>query len=194
MRVLTLPIALILSLFTYAQSDTSIFMTIRTLEGYDYQFSVPDKWQIFPQTPSMPQLQRLEFTDVALPHVANNAPLTAVCLFRRVAGDSIQVGENFVISEYNSYPDRITPMGYTWTTDTVKIATGEKALLYTTHYYRRSKASNFTRYDLITYSEQRHAAYILGFTYQYKDPTYQIEFDLKLKEYVMRIIRTLRLR
>lgn len=194
MRASTLVITLFLSIRGIAQTDTSVFMTIRTMEGYDYQFSVPEKWKYFPQTPSMPQLQRLEFTDVALPHVVNNAPLTALCLFRKVEGDSLGVGADFVINEFKSYPDRIAPAGYTYTTDSVKTATGEQAVLFTTHYYRRSKVSNFTRYDLVTYSGKRKAAYILGITYQYKDPTYQIEFDLKLKEYALRIFRTLRLR
>lgn len=194
MKLITLIFGLFLSLCLSAQNDTSVFMTIKRIEANDYIFSIPEKWKVFLMQINGPQLQRLEFTDVALPHVVNNAPLTAICLLRKLDCDSLVQGERFIVTEFTSYPDRITPPGYNYTTDTVKIASGETAILYTTHYYRRSKASNFTRYDLIVYSEKRKGAYLFGITYQYKDPTYQIEFDLKLKQYAWRVFRTFALR
>jgi len=185
---------LLTATITKAQNDTSIYRTIKHLEAQDYSFSVPEKWTAFLQQQNGPQLQKLEFTDVALPHVVNNAPLTAICLFRKIACDSIRAAQEFVVSEFSSYPDRVTPAGQDYQRDTLNIASGEQAILYSTHYYRRSKASNFTRYDMVVYSTKRQAAYWFTATYQYKDPTYQIEFDLKLKPYALRIFKTLQLR
>ena len=177
-----------------AQNDTSIYRSIKHIEAYDYVFSVPEKWTVFLQQQNGPQLQKLEFTDVALPHVVNEAPLTAICLLRKINCDSLRAAQEFVVTEFSSYPDRVTPAGQDYTTDTLNITSGEQAILYNTHYYRRSKVSNFTRYDMVAYSTKRNAAYWFTVTYQYKDPTYQIEFNYKLKSYALRIFKTLTLR
>ena len=184
----------LLALSLAAQKDTSVFNPIKHIEAYDYTFSIPYKWTVYLQQQNGPQLQKLEFTDVALPHVYNNTPLTAYCLFHKINCDSLATAEDFAIKEFSSFPDRVTPMGYTYERDTVRILSGEQAVLYTTHYYRRSKASNFTRYEMLVYSDKRKGAYWFTITYQYKDPDYRIEFDLKLKEYALRIYRTLVLR
>lgn len=194
MKSTTVCFALFFCLFTSAQNDTSIFRSIKHIEANDYLFSVPEKWTALLQQQNGPQLQKLEFTDVALPHVLNNSPLTAYCLFRKIDCDSLRAAEEFIVTEFTSFPDRITPPGYDHTTDTVTIATGEKAILYSTHYYRRSKASNFTRYDLLAYSAKRKGAYVFTVTYQYKDPNYLVEADYKLKQYAWRIFKTLVLR
>ena len=194
MKIISLFFSLAFSLFASAQNDTSIFRSIKHIEANDYVFSVPEKWTAFLQQQNGPQLQKLEFTDVALPHVLNNSPLTAICLFRKIDCDSIRAAEEFIVTEFTSFPDRVTPPGYNYTTDTVTIATGERAILYSTHYYRRSKASNFTRYDLLAYSAKRKGAYVFTVTYQYKDPNYMVEADYKLKQYALRIFKTLVLR
>jgi len=194
MKLPLLTLSLVAALFATGQTDTTIFNTIRKIEANDYVFSIPDKWTPQWQQPNGPQLQKIDFTDVALPHVVNNAPLTAVCIFRKIACDSIRAAEAFIVTDFTSYPDRITPAGYNYITDTLKIASGEQAILYSTHYYRRSKVSNYTRYDLIAYSEKRKGAYVFTVTFQYKDPTYQVEADLKFKQYMLRIFKTLVLR
>lgn len=194
MKNLLLLSCLTFSLCISAQNDTSVFKNIKHIEANEYTFRVPEKWTAYLQQQNGPQLQKLEFTDVAIPHVLNNAPLTAICLFRKIGCDSIIAAQTFAVAEFSSYPDRVTPAGRDYEMDSLTIVSGEKAILYHTHYYRRSKASNFTRYDMVVYSEKRKAAYWFTTTYQYKDPTYQIEFDLKLKEYALRIYKTLVLR
>lgn len=190
-----LSVVFILScLVLIAQTDTSIFRNISTVQTNEYTFSVPEKWHNVPQIEASSRDQKFEFTDVALPHIVNNAPLTATFVLRRLECEHAGVAKNFITTEFSSYPDRIMPAGQDYLTDSVKIASGETAELITIHYYRRSKVSNFTRYDLIAYSEKRKAAYMLTVTYQYKDPTYAIEFNLKFKEYAVRVFRTLSLR
>jgi hypothetical protein len=180
--------------FISAQNDTSVFKTIKKIQAQDYVFTVPESWTAYLQQQNGPQLQKLEFTDIALPHLVNDAPLTAMCFFRKITCDSIRAAQEFVVTEFSSYPDRITPSGQDYKRDTLNIATGEQAILYSTHYLRRSKAYNFTRYDMVVYSIKRKAAYWFTASYQYKDPTYKTEEDYKLKQYALRVFKTLQLR
>ncbi len=194
MKYLKTIVFVLLYFVSIAQTDTSVFNSTTTVETNEYTFRVPEKWHNIPQIDASSRDQKFEFTDVALPHIINNAPVTAFFVLRKTESENINHGVNFVTTEFSSYPDRVTPAGQDYQTDSIKIASGETALLITTRYYRRSKASNFTRYDLIAFSEKRKTSYMLTVTYQYKDPTYAIEFNLKLKEYAMRVFKTLVLR
>ncbi len=164
------------------------------MHAHEYVFDVPESWTAYQQQQNGPQLQKLEFTNIALPHVVNDAPLTAFCLLRKINCDSIRAAQEFVVTEFSSYPDRVTPPGQDYKRDTLNIATGEQAILYSTHYLRRGKAYNFTRYDMVVYSVKRKAAYWFTATYQYKDPTYKTEEAYKLKQYALRVFKTLQLR
>lgn len=194
MKVYLLLFSLLATTLLPAQNDSTIFNSIHKIESNDYVFSVPEKWTFYQQQKNGPQLEKLDFTDIALPHVVNNAPLTATCIFRKITCDSLKAAESFIVTEFTSYPDRITPAGFNYNTDTVTIASGEQAILYSTHYYRRSKVSNYTRLDLLAYSKKRKGAYVFTITYQYRDPTYQIEADYKLKQYATRVMKSLVLR
>lgn len=195
MKQITLTLYIFITVLAQAQNDTSIYKTIKHIEANEYKFSVPEKWTAFSQIENGPQLQKLDFTDVALPHVVNNAPLTATCLFRKIVCDSLRAAESFATTEFLSYPDRVTTAGEPdYKTDTLVIQSGETGTLFHTRYYRRSKVSNFTRYDLVVYSTKRQAAFWFTITYQYKDPNYLVETDLKLKQYALRIFKTLVLR
>lgn len=178
----------------HAQTDTTIFNVLKKAENNEYVFSVPDKWTKLPQIDNAAIDQKYEFTDVGLPHLVGTTPLTANFILRKLECDSSNAAVDFIINEFTSYPDRITPAGYNYLTDSLQIASGEMATLLTTHYYRRTKVSNFTRYDLIAYSHKRKAAYMLTITFQYKDPTYMCEVDLKMKRYATRVFKTLLLR
>ena len=177
-----------------AQKDTTVFSNIKKVETNEYVLSIPEKWNNVPQLDASSKDQKYEFTDVALPHLYNNTPLTATFILRKMECEKKSEGENFLITEFTSYPDRLCPAGYNYESDSLQILSGETASLFNTHYYRRSKVSNFSRFDLVAYSSKRKTAYLLTITYQYKDPTYIIEADLKLKQYALRIFRTLLLR
>ncbi len=177
-----------------AQKDTSIYSAIKNAEANEYVFSVPEKWNEVLLLDAAAIDRKFDFTDVALPHQYNSAPLTATFTLRKMPAADRAEAENFIINEFTAYTDRLSPAGYTYETDSLKISSGEIAALINTHFYRRSKVSNFSRYDLVAYSEKRKTAYLLTITYQYKDPTYIIEADLKLKQYAVRILKTLVLR
>jgi hypothetical protein len=177
-----------------AQTDTLIFRNMKKVETNEYVLSVPEAWKQQNHLDREMRDQRFEFTDIGLPHLLNNAPLTAYFTLRYLPCEVVSVADSFIISEFKSYPDRVAPPDYDFSTDTLFVMSGEKAQLYHTHYYRRTKASNFTRYDMVVYSEKRKTAYMLTSTFQYKDPNYMLEADLRLKSYILHIYKTLLLR
>ncbi|MFN8287873.1 MAG: hypothetical protein U0V74_14040 [Chitinophagales bacterium] len=177
-----------------AQTDSTIFNVVKKVETTDYVFSVPERWLKTSTIESTGAERRFEFTDVGLPHVINSNPLTATFTMRKFECDTVTAAIDFVLNEFVSLPDRITAAGYNYTKDSLQIASGEQATLISTHYYRRSKVFNYTRFDLVVYSHKRKAAYMLTAIYQYKDPTYACETDLKMKAYMLRVFKTLVLR
>jgi hypothetical protein len=193
----TSPIALLLFLFPLllsAQNDTTIYNVIKAVEANEYLFRVPEKWKNIPQIENSPLDEKFEFTTVGLPLTWNDAPLTAFLILRKLESDSIQQGENFIVGEFTGYTDRIQPAGETYEREPLTIASGEEATLIHSRFYRRSKVSNVTRYDLVAYSAKRKASYILTMSFQYKDPNYRVEADLNLKRYALRVFKTLVLR
>ena len=185
---------LLLPFFLSAQRDTSIYKVIKIVETNEYTFRIPEAWKKIPQAESVAIDEKFEFTSVGLPFKINDAPLTAFLILRKLPCDSIQIGETFTVSEFLGYPDRVTQAGENYQKEALTIASGETASLFHSRYYRRSKVSNFSRYDLVAYSEKRKAAYMLTITYQYKDPTYMAEADYQFRQYAVRVLKSLSLR
>jgi hypothetical protein len=179
---------------TYAQADTSVWRTTKYIERNDYIFSIPEKWQRVDQTDQAYITEKFNFNTIALPVQVNDAPLTAYFTLRKVKCDDIAFAENYVVSEFTGYTDRTTAPGYNYDTDSINIKTGEKATVYSTRFYRRTKVSNYSRFDLVAYSAKHKYAYILTVTYQYKDPTYYCEGQYMFKDYALRVFRSLQLR
>jgi hypothetical protein len=67
-------------------------------------------------------------------------------------------------------------------------------MLYSTRFFRRTKISNFTRYDLVVYSKKRKAAYMFTLLFQYHDPTYAFEAQNKLRQYAIKFFGNILLR
>jgi hypothetical protein len=177
-----------------AQRDTSAFNFISKTETNEYIISVPEKWTRYVPLDQSTKEYKFEFTGVAIPAQINNAPLVATCTTRRFVTDSINRAIDFVLGEFTGLPDRITQAGYNYDTEDLTIASGQKATLISTRFYRRSKVSNYSRYDMIVYSAKFKTAYIVTITYQYKDPSYMCETDHKFREYAFRIFKRFQVR
>ena len=179
-----------LPLGTTAQLDTTVFLSIKKVQTTEFVLDVPDLWRQTPSLNAASKDQRYEFSKVSLPQVYNNTPVTAVFTLRKFECADIRQAEDYVVTEFTSYPDRITSDGFNYTHDSLIIASGETATLFHTRYYRRTKALNFTTYYLVAYSQKRKAAYLLNITFQYRDSTYAAEEALKFREYVLRVLKT----
>ena len=194
MRVSFATILSLLFAITQAQTDTSIFKVLKGVETNEYFFKVPERWKEVPQVEASPIDEKFDFTNVGIPFKVHDAPLTAFLVLKKLECDSIGVGEKFCIDEFSSYSDRITAAGESYDTDSLTITSGERATLIHSRFYRRSKVSNFSVYNLVAHSTKRNACFILSITYKYKDATYMTEADLHFRQYSTRIFETLSLR
>lgn len=191
------PLTIILLAFPFflsAQLDTTVFLSTKKMQTTEFVLDIPELWRNTPYLNAGSKDQRYEFSEVSLPRLYKNTPVVAVFTLRKFECAGIRYAEDYVVSEFTSYPDRITADGYNYTRDSLVIASGETAALYHTRYYRRTKALNFTNYYLVAYSEKRKAAYMLTITFQYRDTSYEAEEAMKFKEYVLRVLKTFVLR
>ena len=180
--------------FVFAQTDTSVFQKSKSISVAEYVLNIPADWKPAEHSDISVKDLKYEFTGVGLPKDVNGNPLTAFFTLRRYECRNIAAAEDYIITEFSSYPDRVTPNGFNYERDSVKISSGEKATLFFTHFYRGRKLYNYSRYDLVAYSKKRKVAYMLTVTYMYKDPTYAVENSLKMKEYAIRVFSGLLLR
>jgi hypothetical protein len=172
-----------------AQTDTTVFADLKKIESHGFVMQAPYKWKVIDMADPKTEEQKFNFTGVGLPETFNNEPLTATFSVRKFECAGLETAEDYSLGIMTSYPDKITPAGYNYEKDTLKIASGETATLYSTHFYRQTKHFNFTEYNLVVYSTKRTAAYLVNIVYKYKDPTYNIEKSLHLKDYALRIYK-----
>ncbi|MBL0308250.1 MAG: hypothetical protein IPP77_00670 [Bacteroidetes bacterium] len=190
----TLFLFLSLPVLLSAQLDTMVFRSTKKIQTTEFTLDVPERWRNTPYLNAGSKDQRYEFSEVSLPLVYNNTPVTAVMTLRKFECANIRQAEDYILTEMTSYPDRVTSGNFNYSRDSLVIASGETATFYHTRYYRRAKASNFTNYYLVAYSEKRKAAYMINITFQYRDSTYEAEEAMKFKEYVLRVLNTFVLR
>ena len=194
MRVVICLILLNTSLLLNAQVDTSVFTIQKKVETSDYVFLVPGQWKNIPEVDISSKNKKFEFSGVGIPAEYKYASVLATCGLRKYECKSINSAEDYIISEFTSYPDRETEPGHNYQTDSLTILSGEKAVLYSSRYLRHNKKSNFSRFDLIAYSPKRKAAYMFTVTFQYRDPTYAFEAENGLRQYAVQFFKNILLR
>jgi len=194
MRVAYVFILCVLSFGMNAQNDTSVFTKQKEIANNEYVFLVPEQWKNIPQMDISSKDRKFEFSSVGLPKEFNHVPVTATLTLRKFDCNNISKAVDYTITEITSFPDRVTQPGHNYETDTLKILSGENATLFSSRFYRRTKITNYSRYDLIAYSKKRKAAYMFTITFQYLDPTYAFETDNKLRQYALRFFGNILLR
>ena len=194
MRIVCILLFLCLSCSIWAQNDTSVFDKQTEVATTEYVFKVPSRWKNVQQIDLTSKDRKFEITGVGLPAECNHTPVTGTLTLRKYECAKLSTAEDYIISEITSYPDRVTEAGCNYQTDTLKIASGEKATLISTRFLRRTKLSNYSRFDLIAYSKKRKAAYMFTITFQYREPTYAFEADNKLVQYALGVFERIILR
>ena len=194
MRVVFILLSLCISFSVNAQNDTSVFNKQKEIVSSDYVFSVPSGWKNIPEIDISTKDKKFEFNGIGLPAEFNHFQVTATMVLRKYECSKKNTAEDYVITEITSYPDRVTPPGHNYETDSLKILSGENATLLSTRFFRRTKVCNYSRYDLIAYSKKRRAAYMFTITFQYRDTTYAFETDNKLKQYALKVFGNILLR
>jgi hypothetical protein len=194
MRIVFILLFLHVTFWAIAQNDTAVFNKQQAVTTSEYVFYVPAQWKKAEQIDISSKDRKFDFSGVGLSTEFNHAPVTATFTLRRYECPKISVAEDYVTNEITSYPDRVTEAGHNYATDTLRILSGEKATLYSTRFFRRTKLANFSRFDMVVYSTKRKTAYMFTVTVQYRDPTYAFEADNKLKQYAIAVFKTVLLR
>jgi hypothetical protein len=194
MRLKCMLLFLYVPFLIMAQNDTSVFDKRQEVATSDYIFYVPGQWKKIQQIDASSKDRKFEFTGVGLPSEFNHIPVTATLTLRKYECPDVTRAEDYIVSEITSSPDRTTEPGCNYQTDTLKILSGEKAILLSTRFYRRTKITNYSRFDLIAYSKKRKAAYMFTIVFQYRDPTYAFEADNKLTQYALDVFDKVLLR
>jgi len=176
------------------QLDTTIFMQTSKIATNDYYFNIPEIWVQEKVAENEFKEKRFDFTGAALPRMYKSFPVKGTFTVKEIDCDSLILAKKIITEEFNAYPDKVVPPGYSFTTETYDIGSKQTALLFTNHCYRKTKVSHITRYDLAIYNEKKKVLYLFTALVNYKDNTYQIEDDLQLKQYVSRVFRTIHLR
>jgi hypothetical protein len=183
-----------LSSLAHAQNDTSVFTKQKEVSTSEYVLMIPEQWKNIPGIDISSKDRKYSFSGIGLPEEFNHVPVSANLSLRRYECNKIAVAEDYIISEMTSYPDRVTPPGENYKTDTLTIKSGETGALYSTRFFRHTKVYNFSRFDLIVYSPKRKAAYMFTIVFQYRDPTYAFEKDNNLRQYALRFFSNILLR
>ena len=194
MRIAIVLMLCCLSSFMRAQNDTSVFTKQKEVATSDYVFLVPAQWKNIPGIDISSKDRKFDLSGVGLPEEYNHTPVTATLILRKYECTKIATAEDYIITELTSYPDRVTEPGHNYLTDSLTILSSEKATLYSTRFFRRTKVFIYSRYDLIVYSQKRRAAYMFTLTFQYRDHTYAFEAENKLRQYALRFFGNILLR
>ena len=149
MRIICILVFLCLSSSVRSQNDTTVFDKQTEIATSEYVFKVPAGWKNVQQIDLTSKDRKFEITGVGLPTECNHAPVTGTLTLRKYECAKLSTGEDYIISEITSYPDRVTEAGCNYQTDSLKIKSGEKATLISTRFLRRTKLSNYSRFDLI---------------------------------------------
>lgn len=178
----------------YSQLDTTIFMQTSKIATNDYYFNIPEIWVQEKSESNEFKEKKFDFTGAALPRMYKAHPVKCTFLVKEIDCDSLILAKKIITAEFNAYPDKVVPQGYSFTTEIFNIGSKETALLFSNDMYRKSKVSNLTRYDLAIYSDKKKVLYLFTALISYKDNTYQIKDELQLKQYVSRVFHTIHLR
>jgi hypothetical protein len=194
MRIVLIVMLLCTSVFTKAQSDSTVFAKQKEVATSEYVFMVPNQWTYIPGIDISSKDRKYEFTGVGIPKEFNHFTVTGTLNLRKYDCSNINAAEDYVVTEITSYPDRVTPPGRNYETDSLKILSGEKAILFSTRFFRHTKVSNYSRFDLVVYSKKRKAAYMFTILVQYHDSTYAFETKYNLRQYALKVFSSITLR
>lgn len=172
--------------------DSVVTMKFRGIEGEGYRLRVPEGWRYTQGAAQGPDFY-LELSGVELPATFKNGPVIATVFLTPFDAVDLDEAVTGMLTSYRGNPDRVFPMekdeAYEHT-----LQSGIRAPILKTRFYRKSKALQQIRYDLITYSELVKKAYSLTFSIQFADPEYSIEKEWDIEGGVMKLFESFELK
>jgi hypothetical protein len=187
-------LALLCSTSSYLLAqDSLVTMQFRGIEGEGYRLRVPEEWRyISGNGPDAPEFH-LELSGIAFPATYKDHPLVVTAFLSPFKAESLDEAVQGTLVGYRKNPDRVFPLekDEAWEH---KLASGERAPVLKTRFFRKSKEMHQIRYDMVSYSEATKTAYDLVFSVQFVDPEYGIEKEYDLNAGVLKFFDTFELK
>lgn len=171
-----------------AQIDTTVWNSTRKVEDNRFVAEIPNDWKNVPLPSASDLSHKFEYTGIGIKTMHLESPVTAFLTIKKSALTEVAAIIEEELKDFNNFSDKVQEPNYKFDTATVKTKTDEAVNYLHTRFYRRSKASNYSRYYAIVQHPKSKEYYVLTFWYQYKDPTYDIERSNKFKEYALKTL------
>jgi len=183
-----------LHLAAHGQADQTVWSTEQKVEDNKYVLSIPSAWKKVALSDGSPIDYKFDFTGVGIPATVGGSPMYANFTISKLTGNKHEQAMDQVMTDFSVFYDRVTEPGYNFDTTNTPIKTSEMGTVLHSRYYRRSKVSNYSKYYLVIYSPKSDETYTLTLTFQYKDPSYDIERTGHFTEYAMQVFGRLEFR
>lgn len=172
--------------------DSVVTMQFRGIEGEGYRLRVPEDWRYTKGGGQGPDFY-LELSGLALPDTFKGGPVIATVFLAPFAAKDLDDAVEGTLKGYRGNPDRVFPLEKDEAYEH-HLLSGARAPILKTRFFRKSKALQQIRYDLITYSESLKTAYDLTFSIQFADSEYSIEKEWDIETGVQKLFGSFELK
>ncbi len=170
----------------FAQQDTSVWKSTQYIEHNQFRSEIPQSWKEVKLANTAEFLFKYELTGIGMPGIFNSSPVTAFYTIQESSKDSLTTIIEEQLADFLVLSDKVQEPNYVYDTAGIAIKSGQIGTIVHTRYYRRSKASNYSRYIMIVENPKTQKYFVATFWFQYKSPLYDIERALFFKEYAYR--------
>lgn len=188
MRIIAIILtSVFLSIQSYAQIDSNIWDSLKTIKTENYEFKVPLKWrQLQTQVGQGPE-QLIEGSGLGFPSTYNGSPVIVTVFFVKSKARNLEEAKDNCLRGYKENPDREFPENYNSGQEKIAVMSDMKGYFLNTKFYRKSKGLNQSRFDLIVFSEKTNSSYMYTLSIQYNDKSYKFEDENNLNAFAKKL-------
>ena len=177
----------LISNVAYSQIDTTIWNDLNKVQTEYYELSVPSVWAKLDQMIGHGREQIYEAIGKGLPFSYNNAMVSVKITLSKIEAENLKEVKQNTIDRYTKYADRIFEKNYTHDEKRFTLASGEKAYLLHTRFYREADTEHHSKFDLVAYSSKAKAGYRYSMLIRYHAKTYGFEEKYHLRDFAKKL-------
>lgn len=186
-KVLTLFLVSTLSSISFGQINKSIWDSLRTIETDYYQLKIPYNWREIPPREGRQTELMFEGSGLVFPSSFNGYPVILTIFMVKQEASDLEDCKNKCLRAYRANQDREFPADFNDGELKIKLQSGQEAYILNTHFFRKTKGLNQSRFDLILYSNKAQCGYMYTISVQYADKQYKFESDNNLSEFAKQL-------
>lgn len=184
-KLFLLMVAMIVTQTAYSQIDNSIWDSLKTVSNDYYELQVPYKWR---EIPGDVRTQLFfEASGLALPPFIDGSPVIVTVFLYKEDGTDLEDCKDKDLKSFRDNPGREFPENFEDKQRKTVLKSGQDAYILNTHFFRKEKDLNQSRFDLVSYSEKAMTGYVFGVSIQYDDKEYNFEKDKKLAAFAKKL-------